>query len=213
MENKFHTVIFDLDGTLSDSAILTSAAFKRILPSLAIPIPSIDMIRMTTGHPTPDFYYFLFPDYPQDMVYDIGQLVEQEELRLLPSISDKLLFPGCGELLKSLYKCGFRLYIASTGDRKHVFSVLEETEIIGLFDTVSCGRPDKIQMLRELTQDRNKNGYVMVGDMKKDHEGARANGIFSVGACYGYCKRELTEFDSYIEAPIELLQVLEIKGR
>ena len=210
MENRFHTVIFDLDGTLSDSAVLTIAAFNNVLTAQGMPVPTEEMIRRATGYPNPEFYYILFPDYLRETVYNIGQLVEREELRILPSISDRLLFAGCEELLKYLKERGIRLYIASTGDRNHVFSVLEKTGIIGLFDIVSCERPDKIEMLRELTHDGNKNGYVMVGDMKKDHEGARANDIISVGACFGYCRRELTEFDFYIDTPFELLQVLGI---
>ena len=210
MENKFHTIIFDLDGTISDSAVLTLAAFNNLLTAQGIPVPSIEAIRRAMGYPTPEFYYILFPEYPRDMVFSMGRLVEQEELRILPSISNRLLFGGCVELLKYLKERGIHLYIASTGARDHVFPVLEETGIIGFFDSVSCGRPDKIETLRELTRDGNKNGYVMVGDMKKDHEGARANGILSVGACYGYCRRETTEFDLYIDEPFELLKILSI---
>ena len=213
MENRIHTVIFDLDGTLSDSAVLTVAAFNNILTAQGIPVPSLENIRMATGYSAPEFYYILFPNYPRGQILEIGRLVEQEESRMLPSIGDRVLFSGSRELLKYLYEHGIRLYIASTGARDHVFPILEETGIIGFFDTISCGRPDKTEMLRELTHDRNKTGYVMVGDMKKDHESARANGIFSVGACYGYCRRELTEFDSYIDTPLELLRVLNIREK
>ena len=51
----------------------------------------------------------------------------------------------------------------------------------------------------------------MVGDMKKDCEGAAANGILSVGACFGYCIRELAEFDLYIDSPMDLLGIMRIK--
>jgi len=44
--------------------------------------------------------------------------------------------------------------------------------------------------------------------MKKDTDGARANGIKSVGACYGYCLRELADFDYYIDEPLQLLELL-----
>jgi phosphoglycolate phosphatase-like HAD superfamily hydrolase len=64
-------------------------------------------------------------------------------------------------------------------------------------------------MLRKMING-GKNGYIMVGDMKKDYEAARINGIISVGACYGYCEREISEFDLYIETPLDLLQILKI---
>ena len=211
MKNKIHTVIFDLDGTLSDSAILTIAAFKKIAPAQGLPTPSKEAIRSTMGHATPEFYYILFPDFPQDLVYNAGLLVEQEELRLLPSLAGKLLFDGCRELLERLKENGFRLNIASTGAEDHVLSILNGTGIIGIFDAISYGRPDKTEMLREMIErgkNSDKDGYLMVGDMKKDYEAARANGILSVGACYGYCDRESADFDLYVDKPIDLLNML-----
>jgi phosphoglycolate phosphatase len=212
MENKFHTVIFDLDGTLSNSALLTMTAFKNILPNHGLPIPSEEAVRRATGNATPEFYYILFPDFERDMVYNAGILVEQEELRLLPALGGKLLFNGCLDLLTRLKEYRLRLCIASTGEKDHVFSILNATGIESFFDIISCGRPDKKEMLREIIDNNDKGGYVMVGDMKKDYEGASANSILSVGACYGYCKRELTNFDLYIDAPLDLLSILKIRG-
>lgn len=212
MNSKIHTVIFDLDGTLSDSAVLTMAAFERVAPVYGLPVPSLEAVRGAMGHANPEFYYILFPDFPRDMVYDMGNSVELEELRVLPSVGGRLLFKGCRELIACLKEHGVQLYIASTGDREHVFSVLSETGIIGFFDKICCGRSDKIEMLREITEDGDKDGYLMVGDMGKDHDGARANGILSVGACYGYCKRELTDFDFYIDEPFELLSYCTFKN-
>ena len=207
---KIHTVIFDLDGTLSNSGILTIAAFKHAAPLLGLPIPSEEAIQRATGYANPEFYYILYPDYPRDTVDNIAKLVEDKELRELNSLSDKLLFEGCRELLLRLKEEKIRLNIASTGDEEHVFSILEATGIIDYFEKISCGRPDKTEMLRELTEEGDRSGYIMVGDMRKDYEAARANGILSVGACYGYCKRELADFDLYIDRPLDLLKI--IKG-
>jgi len=208
MGRKIHTVIFDMDGTLSDSAILTVAAFKKIAPDQGLPVPAGEAIRRVMGNATPEFYYILFPDFPRDMVFNAGKLVDEEELRLLPELKSRMLFPGCRELLMLLKENDMHLYLASTGAEEHVYPVLRGTGIIGLFDRISCARPDKTEMLGEMINDKKRDGFVMVGDMEKDHEGARANGIVSVGACYGYCRRELTDFDYYIDAPLDLLGIL-----
>jgi phosphoglycolate phosphatase-like HAD superfamily hydrolase len=150
----------------------------------------------------------LFPDFPRELIFNFGQLVECEEQRLLPSFAETILFKGCRELLTRLRERGIRLHIASTGSREHVFSILDGTGITGFFDTVSCEHPDKIRMLRKIIGDGEKNGYIMVGDMKKDYESARANGIASVGACYGYCRKDQMNFDFYISAPSDLLNFL-----
>ena len=211
-QNKIHTVIFDLDGTLSDSAVLTAEAFKKVAPHFDLPLPTEEALHRATGYPNPEFYYILYPGYPKSKITEMGQMIEQEELRILPSAGDRLLFKGCRELLIELKEKGIRLNIASTGDRDHVFSILDITGIDGLFDTVSCHHPDKTEMLGKMTETGDKNGYLMVGDMKKDYEAARGNGILSVGACYGYCRRDISDFDLYIDEPLDLLEIIENHG-
>ncbi|MCL2703661.1 MAG: HAD family hydrolase [Defluviitaleaceae bacterium] len=202
-------VIFDLDGTLSDSGILTLAAMELAAPRFGLPMPAMDAVRAATGFDNPEFYYILYPDTSREKLREMGQMVEEDELRLLPGVRDRLLFKDARELLNELIARKINLYIASTGDNDHVFSILRETGIRDFFMTVSCGRPDKVKMLGDIIGDGDKSSFIMVGDMKKDSEGARANGILSVGACYGYCKRELGEFDLYINNPMELLDILE----
>ena len=211
MKLKIRTVIFDLDGTLSDSSVLTITAFNKIVPGYGLPVPSKDAIQRAMGHQSSEFYCILFPDSPGELVSRLGGEVDAEELRILPSFGERLLFDGCRELLVLLREHGLRLCIASTGAKDHVYSVLEGTGITGFFDRITCGLSDKTAILGEMTKDGNKNEYVMVGDMKKDYEAARANNIVSVGACYGYCKRELSDFDFYIDTPLELLEILKIK--
>ena len=201
-------VIFDLDGTLSDSAILTMSAFDKIAPLKGLPVPSLEDVRRTTGYATPEFYFRLLPQFNKELVLEAGSLVEEEELNVLPSVAENLLFPGCRQMLSHLKKKSIDLHIASTGERKHVFSILEETGITDLFDTVFCGNPDKTESVREIITRYEKDECVLVGDMKKDFDAAHANGIISIGACYGYCKPELSEFDFYIDAPLDLLDVL-----
>ena len=209
MKNRVHTVIFDLDGTLSDSGILTIAAFNKIAPIHGFTAPSREKIRRTTGYACPEFYHILLPDFEKSEAEMIGKMVEEEEARLLPSLAGGLLFEGCFELLHNLKNMEICLKIASTGGTRHVHSVLSKTGIMDLFDTVSCNRPDKTEMLREMIRDEDKAGHLMVGDMKKDYEAARANGIISVGACYGYCIKELSEFDHYIDRPHDLLKIMQ----
>jgi len=215
MNNAIHTVIFDLDGTLSDSSVVTMEACKRVLPDYGLPMPAIDAVKRATGHPNPEFYYILFPDHDRDTVYKAGQQVEREEKHAISSLGDKLLFPGCRELLERLKEKGIRLCIASLGDEEHVLTILNSSGVIGFFETVLFAQPgkteDKTEMLRELIGKSDKSGCVMVGDMKKDYEAARLNGIVSAGACYGYCKEDISEFDFYMYSPLELLDILNLK--
>jgi len=208
MLNKIHTVIFDLDGTLADSAILTTAAFEKVMPAFGLPVLDTETIKSAIGYANPGFYYRLFPEYPQETVFAAGQQVEDIELSILPTVKDNILFPDCRELLAELKKRRIRMNIASTGDYDHVHGILNAAKIADFFEKISCHQPDKTEMLKEMTAEGDKAGYIMVGDMNKDYDAARANGILSVGALYGYCREDDLGFDMYIRSPLELLDIL-----
>jgi len=206
-----HTVIFDMDGTLSDTAVLTFNSLKRLAPKYGLPVPSRQEIQKVMGYANPEFYYRLFPGIPRDALDDLSPVLAGGEMDELASIKEKVLFEGSVELLESLKKKGVRMHIASTGSKKHVHSVTSVTGIAVFFETISCGVPDKTETVREIIGNEDKNGFVYLGDMVKDYIAARENGILSVGACYGYCSRESSEFDLYIGHPVELLDILDFE--
>jgi len=200
-------IIFDFDGTLADTAILTMAALKNIAPGLGITIPPLETVRAAIGYRNPEFYYHVFPGEPEDIIIKISDVTENEEQRLLPDLGEDLLFPGVRELLDELMKRRVTMHIASTGSYTHVNSVLKKTGIGGMFNKILCDRPGKAGMVAEIIGDADKNNFIMVGDMAKDLEAARANKIIAVGALYGYCKFG-SGFDFYIDSPAKLLSYL-----
>lgn len=202
------SVIFDLDGTLVDSALLTLMAFRSIGPRYGFPIPSPDVVRSAIGYANPEFYERIYPDLPKAEVHRFGELIEREELRIVPSICSSLLFPGCRELLKSLEQRGVCMYIASTGSEEHVSAMIDGAGIRGYFQAIYCGQPDKVEMLRDILGDQSPGAFVMLGDKQKDCEGAHTNGILAIGAEYGYCRRGEADFDAFIGDPMEILEKL-----
>ena len=200
-------IIFDLDGTLADTAELTLNAFKNLAGCYGLPVPPLETVRAAMGYQNPEFYDHIYPNGPREAVIKIGEAVETEEQRLLPEFEGDFLFPGVRELLAELTKRNIPMHIASTGSERHVYSVLNKTGIKDMFAVIKCGRPEKASMIAEIIGDGDKDSYIMVGDMKKDIEGAKANGIRIIGACYGYAKRG-AGFDMYIDAPMELLEVI-----
>ena len=213
-----------MDGTLADTAELTMAAFASVLPSFGVPVPALATVRAAVGYSCPEFYFRIFPDLAKETALAIGDATEAEEDRLSPGFPGDLLFPGVRALLTELHNRGVPMYIASTGSEAHVCSTLGKAGIGGLFARVLCGRPDKAGMIAEiiaggitgfvvsgddkmiLNDTQANHNFIMVGDMQKDVEGARANGIPCVGARYGYCTGG--GFDLYIDAPGELHRVI-----
>jgi len=205
---KRDNVIFDFDGTLADSAVLTIAVFKKVAPEFGLPVPDYEHLRSCIGYANPEFYNHIYPDQPAELVRLVGEKVERLESEMLADFEGELLFPGCKELLKRLEALGISIYIASTADKGHILPIMEKTGITHFFKEIFCDEPDKTEMLQRIILDTNKGKFIMVGDMVKDSSAARTNGIFSVGACYGYCIKEKSNFDAYINTPAELLEYL-----
>ena len=208
IKTPVHTIIFDLDGTLSDTVILTMGALERIAPEYGLEVPPVSFVRKVTGYATPEFYYHMFPDAPQEVLDIAGPLISQGEMDELVTVKEKVLFDGCREMLERLKKMRVTMYLASTGSENHVYTIVSESGIRDYFASIACGLKDKTEAVCEMIGGRDRSGFVMVGDMMKDQKAARDNGIVSVGACYGYCNRETADFDFYIDHPMELFDLL-----
>lgn len=202
-------IIFDMDGTLVDSAKITIPAFKMICPKYNLDVPSDECIISAIGYANPIFYYKIFPLENRAELYEFGQEIEKIEKEITDEIDIELLYDGIEELLLELNKKGIKMYIASTGDDEHVNTCLNKAGIISLFEEIHCGKPDKEMMVADIIKRDLSAVWVMVGDKRKDSKAAKYNDIFAVGAGYGYCvKEDYGEFDAIIHNPIDLLDLL-----
>ena len=182
--------IFDLDGTLIDTARTSIAAIRDCARRFHFPELADGDVARAIGLPNPEFYYRLYPDLPRADVAAFGARVERREAEITAEIGDSLAFPGIGELLAALHGRGVALYVASMGDRMHVDGALDATGLAKYFDGVYYGDCGKAESLRRILGARTNKDFVMVGDTEIDADAARANGIPCIGAGYGYCYPE-----------------------
>lgn len=198
-------IIFDMDGTLIDTVLATAAAFRQLAPLHGLPLLIEEEIRVMIGVANPEFYLRLFPSYPPDRVLAFGREVEHLEAELIRGLGKNMVFPGVEDTLKSLREQKIRLSIASTGDRNHVHTALESTDLSQYFEEICCGEADKTQMLRRLCAGKPED-FLMIGDTDKDSSAARNNKILSVGALFGYCTAETGRgFDLLAKSPQDIL--------
>jgi len=195
-------IIFDLDGTLADTARATIAAFAEVAPEFSLPIPNPDAIRSSIGIANPMFYYSLYPAYNRKRVLACSREIEQAEEKCIRLLGRKILFDGVAEMLDELSSMGKIIHLASTGDPRHVDAVLQSGEIAHHFQSVNCGKADKEDMVRDIIGGISAGEWVMMGDHQKDIAAARANSIPIIGAGMGYVReRDRAYFDWIVPEP------------
>lgn len=184
-------IYFDLDGTLTDPFEGITRSVQYALEKLGLPVPKSDMLGWVIG-----------PAMLENMAR-LGVSDPQEGLRFYRErFSDVGLFentpyPGLLDVLAELQAAGHRMYLVTA--KPHVFAT-RITAHFGIapymqaeFGPELDGRfNDKSDLLAHVlteTGNRAADG-VFVGDRIHDFRAARANGMRSVAATWGYGNAE-----------------------
>jgi phosphoglycolate phosphatase len=202
-------VIFDMDGTLTDTAKATAGACGRTAEELGLPPPLESAIKEAMGHPGLDYYRLILPGRDEALIRRFSERADPMESEMIQALGAEMLFEGIAELLQGLEKRGLELYIASTGSSEHVTVTLNAAGIRKYFTGVYCGSPDKGGTLRKIPGIGRSEEWLMVGDKRIDALAAGQNHIRAIGAVYGYCTpEEQVFFDGLIYRPGELLSLV-----
>ncbi len=198
-------IIFDLDGTLIDSAKSLAKALNFMLNSLGRTDFSEDTVRTWIGNGAQILVKRALTgkkDFNDEEIDD--ELFKKALDIFLDYYAQNLtketsLYPKVKESLEKLKNSGYRLAIATNKPTKFIKPILEFFEIKELFelylggDSVSKKKPDP-QMLIEVCKKAgiNPDFAVMVGDSKNDSIAAEKAGIDFIAVTYGY--KDSTDF-------------------
>ena len=185
-------ILFDLDGTLTDSGegIINCALFA--LEHFGLPLPDRETMRVFVGPPLhQSFIRFGVPEDRAD------EAVRVYRSRYIPiGKFENEPYPGIRELLEKLTADGHRLYVATSKPETMSVEILEHFDLAKYF-TIICGatfdtsRSSKEAVIAYLLEQTGKaSDAVMVGDTAFDVIGARAHGIPTIGVSWGYGKVE-----------------------
>lgn len=182
------TVLFDLDGTLTDSGegIINCAA--SALRHFGLPVPSREEMRVFVGPPLHEtFQRFGVPADKTD------EAIRVYRSRYIPTgMFENSPYPGVKELLETLKGDGYTLFVATSKPEEMSVTILEKFGLASYFDRI-CGastdtsRSTKDAVIAYLLESSGaKEDMVMVGDTIYDVLGAKAHGIPAVGVSWGY---------------------------
>jgi len=180
-------VIFDVDGTLFDTAAAVVPAVADAFRRFGLDPPLPERVCDFFGRPWSEFRAWVRSNERAERSDELLRVVGELELRYVEEKGR--LFDGVRELLATLAGEGRQLAVCSNGSESYVQRVLSAHGIEPVFDAVRCraaGDDSKTRMLAELLRRLAGRPAVMVGDRGDDVEAARANGIAAVAVGYGY---------------------------
>jgi phosphoglycolate phosphatase-like HAD superfamily hydrolase len=209
MRSPVQHIIFDMDGTLTDTAKAAAAACNQAAERFGLPPFSEDAVRRVMGYPVPEFYHLLLPGSGDTLIRRFEAAADEAENRMTKLLGKNMLFGGVMDMLDWVSCHNIDMYIASTGSAEHVDLMLEVTGIRHFFTAVFCDRPRKVEMVAEIVGAGSAAQWLMLGDKHIDAQAAKQNGVLAVGAGYGYCgPEEEPLFDLIIRHPRELLELI-----
>lgn len=212
MEKK--AILFDLDGTLTDSGEGIINCAIMTLEHYGLPVPSREEMRVFVGPPlTESFVKFGVPEDKADEAIAIYRS------RYIPiGAYENVPYPGICELLDTLQKDGYRLYVATSKPEAMSIKILEHFDMAKYFTRICGAATDRSRNTKEavisylLEETGEAGNMVMVGDTIYDVIGAKALGIPCIGVSWGYGKTadmEAVGAISIAHSMTELLSMLQ----
>ena len=186
------TILFDLDGTLTDSGegIINCAILA--LEHYGLPIPSREEMRTFVGPPLHES--FIRHGVPADQA---DKAIRIYRSRYIPiGAYENTPYPGVRELLETLKAQGHTLYVATSKPEEMSIKILEHFDLAKYFDRICGASMDTSRSSKEaviaylIDLNGRADNMVMVGDTKFDIIGAKAHGIPGIGVSWGYGKVE-----------------------
>ena len=186
METK--AILFDLDGTLTDSGEGIINCAQLALEHFGLPIPTREEMRVFVGPPLHDtFVKFGVPADRTD------EAIAVYRSRYIPiGKFENRPYPGIPELLETLVSLGHRLYIATSKPETMSVEILEYFGLAKFFTRICGASFDKSRSSKDaviaylLEETGEKDHMIMVGDTKFDILGAKVHGIPAIGVAWGY---------------------------
>lgn len=189
-------LLFDLDGTLTESGEGIIRSVQYALEKMGKPEPDVQKLRSFIGPPLiPQFMSFSGMTREE-----AGQAVQfYRERYSTTGIFENRPYPGIPEMLQALTGRGHVLSVASSKPEHYVRQILEHFGLIPFFReivgaTMDEKRTEKADVIEEALKRLGLSGQrdraIMVGDKEHDVLGARRAGIPCVAVAYGYGSEE-----------------------
>jgi phosphoglycolate phosphatase len=209
-------ILFDMDGTLLDSAPGVTASAALALAAVGAPVPSMDKLRRYVGPPMIESFR------------TVSRLDEKTAQRALQCYRQEYAdhgaehsspYDGIMELLEHVHSAGIPMAVATSKVEDQAIRLVRRFGMEGLFVNV-CGASDregrasKADVIAEVLLRLQREGVdvsrpAMVGDRSYDVGGAAQHGIPTIFALWGYGEAgESSQAAAIAASPAALLPLI-----
>lgn len=195
-------ILFDLDGTVTDSQEGIVKCVEYVLEKMGRAIPEKKKLLEFIGPPLVESFQTITGMSAKD-----GERATEiyRERYNVTGLFENKLYDGMDTLLATLQKEGYHLAIATSKPQVPTEKILQHFDLTKYFDAIVGASVDHTratkqavieEALRQLgvSSDEDKKSTLMVGDRKFDILGAKGCNIASLGVYYGFApENELEE--------------------
>ncbi len=214
MASRPLNILFDLDGTLTDSRPGILKTIVHALRSQGVEPPLEDELLWCVGPPLRQIFERLLPD--GDAAAIETAVTAYVERYRLSGHRENRVYDGVPEML-SVLGAKSRLVLVTAKHQDSAERILELFELrphfSGVFGSEPSGRlADKRELIGHAleTMKLDPAQTVIVGDRIHDIEGGRHNGIVTVGAAWGYGSgAELAGAHHICRSPLEVTSLFD----
>lgn len=184
---KVSTLVFDLDGTISDPSSGIVNCVNYALERCGHEPQPADAISAEIGPPLDLMFNKFIPGISDQQMDDM--VIAYRERFVVDGYAENYMYDGIAQAIASLRSDGFRLGVCTSKPEKSARKVLEHFELLSFFDFVSGGdigiaKGSQLSaLLREGSIDKDA---VMIGDRGVDLIAGNSNGLRTVGVLWGF---------------------------
>lgn len=193
MPSTYTAVLFDLDGTIVDSAPGITATLAQTFERMGLPVPSPADLLAYVGPPIMDS----FRDLAGFDLDQAGQALDiYRPLYLATGALDATVYPGIEEVLLRIQGAGLPLSLATSKPETPAQAVLDHYHLTHYFDELTGASDDEVRsrkadVVAEALRRLRLRGAdlarpVMIGDRSHDIEGAAEDGVPTIFVTWGY---------------------------
>lgn len=193
LTRTWSAILFDLDGTITDSAPAITSSLAHTFELLGRPVPPASELLAYVGPPL----LAAFREYAGMTEREADEALVVYRAHYSGDASlDTAVYPGVAGLLERIHAAGIPLALATSKPEQNAIKILNHFDLSKYFTVIVGASEDEVRsakadivkeaLVRLADAGADLSAPVMVGDRSYDAEGAAANNVPAILVEWGY---------------------------